>query len=710
MINVRNKKIALLTALVFVMTLVLPMSAAFAGTDYVDFGKSYKYVSTGDDVYAGTATATYKDEGTATADDVYFELTLPDGVEFASNPASTGDYAYDTLISENCDTFVSSSSDSLKVVATSWASDGDSVKFDFTTSPSSEVDGGWLDIDDDFAGNLDVTIEATGVENEDIVWAEEDELTIAKVSGDDVNVIVDEDDVKKVSVGGGAEAAEITLEEEQAGALTTEDTVYMEIETSGVSFDMDSEAATDANTTEGIELDQSNYKDWENNTDDTKIWTDVTGDSNTFPGKIEITTYLNIDPDVTGDIEITVESNLDGTNVDDGTFTVATVGDTTAEVTEIDDNDTTVYAGQSDELDVEFTVATTDGSNFSEDDMITFELNKGEFVTDDEPDVRDNAANLYNDDESFYYTFKNTDTDEVDVDNIDIKLDNDVEPGDITLTVGGDYGDMGEVTIGQAALPFTVSADKAEIISEALSQEAGDIIITETEDGAFGEKDEFYFEIPSGVELSSEPSIEVVEGSGDASIDNWDEDYFTVKIDEESTTEPTEFRVYDVEYDAGKLALAGDVELEVRGCEDDDIIDSDKQDNYTDDAVFTTVVNATVADEENVEASFTMGEDGVAIQNGRMLVQVNELCEVLGLQKSWDAANKTAYFVKSGTVVAFPIDNDKLVINGNEIAVDQGGTIIDGSTYATLRGIQMAFGGKLDWNGANKTATFTFSK
>jgi len=106
--------------------------------------------------------------------------------------------------------------------------------------------------------------------------------------------------------------------------------------------------------------------------------------------------------------------------------------------------------------------------------------------------------------------------------------------------------------------------------------------------------------------------------------------------------------------------------------------------------------------------SFKIGDEGVTAMNGRTLVQVNLLCDTLGLQKSWDAASKTAYFVKDGTVVAFPIGKNQIIINGNTIPVDQGGVAYNNFTYATLRGIQMAFGGELTWDQATQTATFKF--
>ena len=129
-----------------------------------------------------------------------------------------------------------------------------------------------------------------------------------------------------------------------------------------------------------------------------------------------------------------------------------------------------------------------------------------------------------------------------------------------------------------------------------------------------------------------------------------------------------------------------------------------------DDEDTTTKDNGTVDDQDTITATFTVGDEGVAVLNSRTLVQVNLLCDVLGLQKSWDAASKTAYFAKDGKVVAFPMGENAIYINGVKLPIDQGGMIINDFTYATLRGLQLAFGGELDWDNDTKTATFVFNK
>ena len=739
----RSKKLSLLMALVFAFTVIMPVGAAFAAEDNTSISGSYRYVKADDEVFAGVVSVVYDDMDTDTAE-VIVQMTLPDGVDFTDEPDDLNNWVTINGVTGSSDK-VDSASDYFEAKFVGINSNFD-VDFDFGYGKGTDADndGNYydtgdvaLDIDDDFTGNLEVAVEVIGLNGAgDIIWTDNDDVIIAKVSGGDVTV--DVGDTKKVSAGKNKEVADITLEESMGGAFGKDsgnEVITLEIETDGVEFNtvdvkptrLDVNVGTDnngnfvADTAVSDGNTGNNLAVFDTNSDNknTFMYVRVDSTSGSLPGKIAFDDIrLNISPSVNEDIEISVTSNGDA-DIDE-TVTVATVGDVTAEVADIDDNDGTVYAGQDKDLDVEFKIKTTDGSNFK-DDMITFKLNQGKFNSEANklPKYDGTAVDLYDDDEAFYVSFDGDyGDDEITIKNISVLLDNDAEPGDLTLTIEGDYGDLGEITIAQVAKPFTVTAEKAEIMAEALGQAAGDIIITETDDGAFKKNQYLYFEMPSGVELKGKPSVEVTEGSADAEIDDYDEDFFVVKITEESSSKPSTLRVYDIEYDTGKLALAGDVEVEIYGDIDEDVpgtnpaepkvIKGNNDWDFDDDSMIASVVNATVVDQNAVTATFTVGDEGVVVKNGRTLVQVNTLCDILGLQKSWDEVNKIAYFVKGGTVVAFPIDKNEISINGNVLPVDQGGTIIDGFTYATLRGLEMAFGGELDWDNDTKTATFKF--
>lgn len=715
----RNKKFSLLMALVFAFTVIFPAGAAFA-SDEAKFSSSYNYAKAAKKQNAGTVTVRPDVEELAdydsVADSVYITLTLPEGVEFTNSPKK-GDVTNgsDSLVQiKNVAPygFTSSSSSDVKVWVDGddWTTDKTAqVKFDFTENAGGN---NLLDIAKDFTGNLQVNAEVVGVKGKNIIWSIDDDLTIAKVAEGDLTIKAGS--TKKVSAGGDKKVAKIEIEESKSGLLQENAIVTLQIETEDVEFSRGEENSLKVKGEDGISLGEL-----EVNKDDDGDYTEakvkVTGASSTFPGTITFDPIgLDIAPGVDDDIEISVEITNNGKNNEDETVTVATVGDVTVEVQDLEDNDTVAYAGQKTELDVEFTLATTDGSDFGDSagDVITFTLNKGEFAVDGVDVDGAGKVKLYEDNEAFYYTCNADDGDELVFDSFEIILDNDTEPGDITLTIEGDFGDLEEVVIATTAKPYTVTAKNPSISTEALGQAAGDITITEA-DGKALDKDELIkVELPSGVELNGKPKIEVTEGSADAKILKYDDDYFVIEVTKESSSsKPSTFVVSNIKYDTGKLALAGDVELKFFGDSEgsDGVGDfSSDYDDFEDDSLMASVINATVVDGSVVTASYKLGDAGVTIQNGRTLVQVNTLCETLGLQKSWDEANKVAYFIKAGTVVAFPIGQNQIIINGNTLPVDQGGVIIDGATYATLRGIQSAFGGDLEWDDETKTATFKF--
>ncbi|TYO96579.1 copper amine oxidase N-terminal domain-containing protein [Desulfallas thermosapovorans] len=737
-----KRTISLAVALVFLFTVIMPMSA-FADTDYAKFSSAYNYLTAEDEVNAGSATVKSKAYGDA--EDIQIKLTLPSGVEFTDKPKSS-DVGSGQFVSFTglLFTYIKSDSSSITVRGgnnyggniTDWDANGTtSVVFDFAKKK--------IDIDSDFTGNIDVNVEVWGIKGDKVLWSESDDLTIAKVAGSE-KVMVSAKSPKSITKGKNKTGADIKVYETKNGVFPVDEVVVFDIMTNGVKFN--------DNTTNG----SNQWVNWQ-----VASFTDATGDRGTvnitnndkdqivyqpaktssiFPGDIVFTPKLDVDPDVTGEIEIRVSSakaDGSGSNLTAGkststisrtTVVVATVGDTKAVVDKLEDNDTIAYSGQVTDLDVEITIEAEGDAEFKKDDSMEFTLNVGEFVFNAVPTVKFNNSSssqdvdLYNNNKSFYVSF-NGGEEKFTLSNFNIVLPNDVEPGDITLTIDGDYGDLGEVTIGVAAAPITLSAEKTPILAEALNQQAGDITITETGDGALKKDGILVLELPSGIELNGKPKLDVVEGNFDGDISVVDDKYIAIKVKKESS-DASEIRLYNINYDTGRLALNGDVELKAYFVDPEVIANeeelplntyisdsvSNNLDRYDDTGVIARVANATVANENEIVATFAVGDEGVAVVNGRTLVQVNKLCDVLGMQKSWDEVTKTAYFVLNGKVVAFPMGENAIYINGTKIAVDQGGKIINDFTYATLRGIQMAFGGELDWDDATKTATFKFVK
>ena len=689
--SLRNKTVALAMAVVFALSLIMmPVSTAFAA-DKVDFGGSYIYVEPGDDVQAGSVTVTYGDSSAVS--NVYFKITLPSGVEFASPPPvgnvySSGNTGQIEPTNVNVEV-LSSSSTLLNVYAettglNAWDNNNDEVKFNFTHLT--------LDIDDDFSGDLKVNVEVLGIDSSGgIVWSENGTITIAKVGKKEVSVTAD--DPKTLSAGQDRKAAEITIKESLPGTLaasSTLDTAYkidFKILTDGVEFNSNTSADGDYIGISTIELTDNDTV--------ARIYIDAA--TTTFAGEIELTPRLNIDPDVSGDIKIKVSAGDANEDVlDTTTLTVATVGELRAKIDGVEDNDGVIYAGKDKELDTSFKVVTVGGTNFKVGDMITFELSAGKFA--DDPSAT-NTSNVvrYNDDKAFYVIANGSD-DEIKIKDIKISLKPDVEPGDLKIKVGGDYGNIGEVVIAKIEKPFTAEAKEAtKIVRDASAQPVANIIIKEADEETI--TGTVYLVLPEGMTFTKTPEVEVTEG--DLELEDpvliKNDEVLKIEVDSNSSEKST-IEISDIKYDVKSWANFGDVEIEIAN-------------NPDGDDPFTTVVNAKVVDANTVAIEFNAKtDDAVVIKNGRVLLRVNALCNIMGLEKSWDAVNKIAYFVKDGKVVEFPVGKNEVVIQGVRVPVDQGAEIINDFTYVPIRYIKTGFGGELDWDNATKTATYTFTK
>jgi len=686
--KVHNKSMSLLLTLIFLITVILPAGTAFGATSKVDiYGSPYKCVSTGDGVNGSTVTVIYKDDFTDVngfsvnhndLGKLVIQLSLPDGVEFASTP-DADDIGAGKFITHKLDTtpvLVTADSNycEIETNAGEW-SYTKKIEFDF-----SKNDG--LDIDDEFSGDLEVTVEVFCFNTDgEIVWTEDEDVTIAKVSGKKTSITAGT--AVNKTWGGGRELAKITLEEGQAGEFKDDEEICFEILTDDVTFSDNIDYNNQVDTTR-IDVYQEVYSDGGQT-----VYLKIKEPSSGLPGKIEFTPKVDICPTVSGDIKIKVYSNHDDTEIDDEKFVVGKVVNETGSVEELEDNDTVVYAGADEKkLGVSF-------KYWPDGDTIILTLNDGKFVEGNLPKFDGSNSNVqtYNNGRSVYYEIDSDDGGPIKITKIYVKCDNNVEPGDIKLTVGGKDGTGKEVVIGKFAKPFTVTAEKPEIQAGAFKQAAGNITITEAEGGTISEA--VYMELPAGVEFNGTPSVKVTEGDINVSASVKDDNILVLSVDEESSTAST-IEISGITYDTGSLALPGDVELSI----------------YTesDDSLLFKVANATVIDGNEVKTSFTAGDEGVHVVNGRTLVQVNLLCDALGLQKSWDPVTKTAYFIKNGKVVAFPVGENKIIINKCKIPVDQGVRIINDYTCVTLRGLQMAFGGELKWDNENKVATFNFVK
>jgi peptide/nickel transport system substrate-binding protein len=95
------------------------------------------------------------------------------------------------------------------------------------------------------------------------------------------------------------------------------------------------------------------------------------------------------------------------------------------------------------------------------------------------------------------------------------------------------------------------------------------------------------------------------------------------------------------------------------------------------------------------------------IEKGRVLVPVRPLCEALGASVEWDAKTRTVTIRKGDTVARITVGSKIVSITEKgvtEVVLEVPAKIVSGRTVVPLRFIAEAFGAKVDWDAAARTA------
>ncbi len=746
---IKSSRLSLFMVVLFAISVIMPGSV-FAAEDNTSISGSYEYVEAGDEVFCGVVRAVY-DEWEDGTQDITVQLTLPDGVEFSDEPSTmawVGDQG--TKINSGSSYFEAE----FNGVDTAF-----NVEFNFgyDEGTQEEYDSGdvALDIDDDFSGNLEVSVEVIGQDGDGaILWADSADVTIAKVSGGEVDVVVGDNETIAI---GDEEVADITLEEATAGAISKNEWIFLEIDTDGVEFESLTVNETRVDVSDGnysrddagIVYDEnaSPAQTYYFDKDFKKFAVQVQNVSEGLPGDVMFENIkLQIDPDVSGEIEMSVWSEV-SEDVEDESVVVATVKDSEITVTSDEDTGMEEYMritaiGELWELTLE------SSGEFEDGDKITVTLpDNFEFYKKAVENLPVNDSNLvdsvgtYNGDQSLWLEVNaNGDgEDEIDLKNLFVAALPGAKYGDINVEIGGDVG-TATAKAGFLKPAVMIKPEQTYVVAPGYGQPAGNITFTETDDDAVFDGMNLHMVLSNGVEFASTPTVKVNGEEIDevrVGPDEYGKDVCQFTVDNSRSSKIDTLVVSDIKYDVESWFTAGTMINVSLGGNDPKLGDTfnklyesylafaDKglegppadpkywdnfQFNSEADEEIIAIPNAIVVDADQVKVSFTVGDEGVYVENGRTLVQVNLLSEALGLQKSWDSETKTAYFVKDGKTVAFPIGQNKVTVGKADLPVDQGAKIIDGNTCVTLRGLEMAFGGKLTWNGETKTATFVFNK
>lgn len=97
------------------------------------------------------------------------------------------------------------------------------------------------------------------------------------------------------------------------------------------------------------------------------------------------------------------------------------------------------------------------------------------------------------------------------------------------------------------------------------------------------------------------------------------------------------------------------------------------------------------------------------IENGRILVPLRAIFEVMGATVEWNQDTQTVTAIKDNTTVILQIGSTTPTINNQVKQLDVSAKIINGRTLAPLRFVGEAFGGLVDWNENTQTVTISMT-
>lgn len=96
------------------------------------------------------------------------------------------------------------------------------------------------------------------------------------------------------------------------------------------------------------------------------------------------------------------------------------------------------------------------------------------------------------------------------------------------------------------------------------------------------------------------------------------------------------------------------------------------------------------------------------IRDGRVLLPIRALVEVLGGRVTWHAATRTAVVTLGTRTVALTVGSATALVNGAPVILDVAPMIMSGRTFLPLRFIAEQLGMEVSWDGQMQTVAFTY--
>lgn len=94
-------------------------------------------------------------------------------------------------------------------------------------------------------------------------------------------------------------------------------------------------------------------------------------------------------------------------------------------------------------------------------------------------------------------------------------------------------------------------------------------------------------------------------------------------------------------------------------------------------------------------------------ENARTLVPFKKVLENYGATVDWNNDSRIATAVKGDIKVEVPIDQNYIIVNGQQKANDTAAKIVNGKTFLPIRSVIEAFGADIEWDQDAKTVVIT---
>jgi hypothetical protein len=713
----RNKKIiSILVTLSFLLTLLVPMSTAFAATN--NFAETTPWVQDGEDKELGTLVISEdEDLGTKFRKGDVVTIFLPEGVEYSTPPSvAEGVYYVDSDDIEL--TVIAGADNYVSFEITADGSGNDKIKVYFGADGKAST----VDIDSGVTGDIDVEISAAGT------TVTSEFVTVARIVEGDTTTTISS--VKTIGLGAVGAIGTIRIQENAAGVLkANDDYIKLVLPSSKYEWVKGDSEVSSANLNKDGNEPAVEFVDDSFGTRTLEI--KVNDTSSSQPGFITLS-GLEIDVDDSAKEEEEVEVTIKGNEVTEEDIVVAKTGDFGFDVY-VDGDVETIIAGRTGEELPTIVIDEVVADSWIAGRTVKFELPSwAEFANQpSDNDVFDGAPKLNSKKDELRYTVKDGASDEAELD-FEVKIDADAPEGDLVLKISGSAGVEDELVVAEIVKPFSITAGKPGITIGERNQQLGDIILTEAEDGALEEDIWVVFEAPAGITFADTPAVEVTDGDLEVDDEDARKEYFAFRIDEESNKEAGTIEISGIEFDVDRTLPAGDIAFDVYLIaseieeDDGDIIETkdiyDIEDNEKYLEKVTSVVVGTIVAEGKSKAEFVIGETTYTlngeeqtmdvapyIKNDRTYMPVRFVAYAAGISDDnimWNQAEQSVVMIKGDRVVKMFIGSNTMLINGVEFVMDVAPELVDpGRTMLPVRWVAQALGCSVEWDEATRTVT-----